>query len=200
LTAVNAPSAHRAAACLVYYDDSEVAGFSSMRRQPDLGGAVAGRFPIIPRVEEKIMALVKWEPWREMEDLFDRYVKSFGGLRAGTQEPIATGDWSPRVDISETDGEFVVKAEIPEVKKEDVRVTVEHGVLTLQGERKQEKEEKGKKFHRIERYYGSFRRSFSLPENVDESKVAASFKDGMLTIQLPKTSQAKPQSIEVKVD
>jgi HSP20 family protein len=113
---------------------------------------------------------------------------------------ITTGDWSPRVDISETDNEFVVKAEIPEVKKEDVKVSVDNGVLTIQGERKQEKEEKGKKFHRVERYYGSFVRSFTLPDNVDETKVKATFKDGMLSLQIPKTAETKPKAIEVKVE
>lgn len=146
------------------------------------------------------MALMKWDAWREMEDMFDRYMKSFGALRQGTHEPIASGDWLPRVDIAETEGEFVVKAEIPEVKKEDVHVTVENGVITLKGERKQEKEEKGKKFHRVERYYGSFCRSFSLPENVDESRVKAEFKDGVLTVQLPKSAEAKPKALEVKID
>lgn len=145
------------------------------------------------------MALVKWDTWREMEDLVDRYMKSFGSLRPATHEPMAAGDWSPRVDISETEGEFVVKAEIPEVKKEDLHVTVDNGVITLKGERKQEKEEKGKKFHRIERYYGSFCRSFTLPENVDESKVTAAFKDGVLTVELPKSGESKPKAIEVQV-
>lgn len=146
------------------------------------------------------MALVKWDAWREMEDLFDRYMKSFGSLRPGARETISAGDWSPRVDIAETEGEFVVKAEIPEVKKEDVHVTVDNGALTLRGERKQEKEESGKRFHRVERYYGSFCRVFSLPDNVDESKVKATFKDGMLTVQLPKTAEGKPKSLEVKVE
>jgi len=144
--------------------------------------------------------LTKWEPWREMEDLFDRYAKSFGPLRLKMDEPMAVGDWTPRVDIAETDTEFVVKAEIPEVKKEDVHVTVDKGVITLRGERKQEKEESGKKFHRIERHYGSFARSFSLPENVDESRVTAAFKDGVLTVQLPKTAESKPKAVDVKVD
>jgi HSP20 family protein len=117
-----------------------------------------------------------------------------------SQELITTGDWSPRVDISETDNEFVIKAEIPEVKKEDVKVSVDNGVLTVRGERKQEKEEKGKKFHRVERYYGSFVRSFTLPDNVDGTKIKASFKDGMLNVQIPKTAEAKPKPIEVKVE
>lgn len=146
------------------------------------------------------MAIVKWDPWREMEDLFDRYAKSAGLPRSASQEPLATQDWSPRVDISETDGEFLIKAELPEVKKDDVHVSVDNGVMTLRGERRQEKEEKGKKFHRIERHYGSFSRSFTLPDNVDASKIKATFKDGMLNLQLPKTTKSKPKSISVSID
>ena len=107
---------------------------------------------------------------------------------------------TPRVDISETDKEFAIKAEIPDVQKEDVKVSVDNGVVTIQGERKQEKEEKGKKFHRVERYYGSFVRSFTLPDNIDEANIKASFKDGMLNLQIPKSAVAKPKSIEVKVE
>ena len=113
---------------------------------------------------------------------------------------MAPGEWSPQVDIAETEKEFVIKAEIPEVKKEDVKVTVENGVLTIRGERKQEAEEKGKKFHRVERHYGSFTRSFTLPDNVDAANIKASFKDGMLALQIQKTVEAKPKSIEVKVE
>ena len=145
------------------------------------------------------MAIVKWDPFREMEDMFDRYTKAVGWPRRGSQELMATGDWSPRVDISETDHEFIIKAEIPEVKKEDVKVTVDNNVLTIRGERKQEKEEKGKKFHRVERYYGTFARSFTLPENVDQAKIEASFKDGMLNLRLPKTAEVRAKEIEVKV-
>jgi HSP20 family protein len=108
-------------------------------------------------------------------------------------------DWTPSVDISETESEYQIKAEIPDVKKEDVKVTVEDGVLTIQGERKQEKEEKGKKFHRIERSYGSFVRTFSLPDVIEEEKVKAEFKDGVLNLHLPKSEKAKPKAIEVKV-
>ena len=108
-------------------------------------------------------------------------------------------DWTPSVDISETDGEYLIKAEIPDVKKEDVKVTVEDGVLTIQGERKHEKEEKGTKFHRIERSYGTFVRTFSLPDVIDEEKVKADFKDGVLNLHLPKSEKAKPKAIEVKV-
>ncbi len=143
------------------------------------------------------MALARWQ---EIENMFDRYTRAMGLPRSGNQEVIATGDWAPRVDIAETDKAFEIKAEIPEVNKEDVKVTIDNGVLTIRGERKQEKEEEGKKFHRIERYYGSFTRSFTLPDNVDENKIKASFKDGMLNLQILKTEVAKPKAIEVKVE
>lgn len=112
---------------------------------------------------------------------------------------MTVADWAPTVDISETDAEYAIKAELPEVKKEDVKVTVEDGVLTLQGERKQEKEEKGKKYHRIERSYGRFVRSFTLPDTVDESKVKAEYTDGVLHLHLPKSEKAKPKQIDVKI-
>ena len=146
------------------------------------------------------MAIIRWDPWREIADKFDRYTREVGQPPAGSQEVMATGDWAPRVDIAETDEAFVIKAEIPEVNKEDVKVTVDNGVLTFRGERKQEKEEKGKKFHRVERHYGSFTRSFTLPDNVDETKIKASFKDGMLNLQIQKSEKAKPKVIDVKVE
>ena len=146
------------------------------------------------------MSIARWNPWRELEDVFTQYAKAGAGPRAGDHEAIRGGDWAPRVDIAETDKEFVIKAEIPEVQKEDVKVTVDKGVLAIRGERKQEKEEKDKKFHRIERHYGSFIRSFTLPENVEERGTKATFKDGMLTIQLPKTTLAKERSVEVKIE
>jgi len=146
------------------------------------------------------MGRVRPDPEQELQDVLDRYTRALGQPRAGSQEVIATGDWAPRVDIAETDKAFEIKAEIPEVNKEDVKVTVHNGVLTIRGERKQETEEKGKKFHRVERCYGSFTRSFTLPDNVDETKISASFKDGVLNIQIQKIEQAKPKSIEVKVE
>jgi len=108
-------------------------------------------------------------------------------------------EWAPRVDISEDDKEWLVKADLPEMKKEDVKVTVENGVLTITGERKFEKEEKNKKFHRIERSYGNFYRSFTLPDGADPDKVSAGFKDGVLNVHLPKSEKAKPKAVEVKV-
>jgi HSP20 family protein len=119
--------------------------------------------------------------------------------RTNGKEAMVVADWVPSVDVTETEGEYQIKAEIPDVKKEDVKVTVEGGVLTLQGERVREKEETGKKYHRVERSYGSFVRSFTLPELVDEEKVKAEFKDGILNLRLPKSEKAKPKAIEVTV-
>jgi HSP20 family protein len=153
------------------------------------------------------MSLVRWDPFRELEDMSERLNRAFGGVgRLGParaseagREALTVPDWAPVVDITETDDEYLIKAEIPEVKREDVKVSVENGVLTMQGERKQEKEEKGKKFHRVERYYGSFLRTFTVPDNVDDAKVRAEFKDGVLNVHLPKTEKAKPKAIDVKV-
>jgi HSP20 family protein len=147
------------------------------------------------------MQLTKWDPFREMDDVFDRYAKALTNWQRsrGNQEVMATGDWTPRVDIAETEKEFSIKVEIPGISREDVKITAENGVLTIKGERKQEKEEKGKKFHRIERSYGCFTRSFTLPENVDETKIEATFKDGMLKIQIPKTDEDKPKAIDIKI-
>jgi len=146
-------------------------------------------------------ALLRWDPFRELEEMSDRLNRMFArpATRTNGKETIVVADWTPTVDISETDGEYQIKAEIPDVKKEDVKVTLEDGVLTIQGERKQEKEEKGKKYHRVERSYGSFVRSFSLPDLIDEEKVKAEFKDGVLNLHLPKSEKAKPKAIEVKV-
>lgn len=150
------------------------------------------------------MNLVKWNPFRELEDVNNRLNSIFGRLpvRAESgQEMLAVTDWIPSVDISETDSAYLIKGEIPGVKKEDVKVTIEDGMITLRGERKQEKEDKGEKYHRIERCYGSFMRSFRLPDDAEESTVKAEFKDGMISVTLPKSEQAKnkPKQIEVTV-
>lgn len=147
------------------------------------------------------MTLVRWDPFRELEDMSERLNRVFSrpALRSNGKESMTVADWMPTVDISETDGEYLIKAELPEVKKEDVKVTVENGVLTLQGERRQEREEKGKKYHRVERSYGSFVRSFTLPESVDEGGVKAEYKDGVLNLHLPKSEKVKPKAIDVKV-
>jgi HSP20 family protein len=115
------------------------------------------------------------------------------------KEAMAVAEWSPLVDISEDDKEYVVKAELPEMKKEEIKINILDDVLSISGERKYEKEEKGKKYHRVERAYGSFMRSFTLPEDADGSKVSAEYKDGVLKVHLPKSEKARPKSIEVKV-
>lgn len=148
------------------------------------------------------MTLVRWDPFRELEDMSERLNRVFSRPAVPAKngkELLTVADWIPTVDISETEGEYVIKAELPDVKKEDVKVTLEDGVLTLTGERRQEKEEKNTKYHRVERSYGSFVRSFSLPDLVDETKVKAEYKDGMLNLHLPKSEKAKPRAIEVKV-
>ena len=148
-------------------------------------------------------ALTRWNQLKQLEALQHGLGSLFSRAPAqwpeGQEEPLAVAEWSPLVDISEDDKEYLIKAELPEVKKEDVKVTAEDGTLTIMGERKFEKEEKGKKYHRIERSYGNFTRSFTLPEAVKAEKVGAEFKDGILLIRLPKDERAKPKSIEVKV-
>jgi HSP20 family protein len=147
--------------------------------------------------------LGRWNPWKELEEMEKRLSTVFGPARSAAggdkQEAIAVTEWSPLVDITEDDKEFVVKAEIPEMKKEDIKINVHDDVLTISGERKYEKEEKGKKYHRVERAYGSFMRSFTLPEEADGTKVSAEYKDGVLKVHLPKSEKAKPKAIEVKI-
>ncbi|MGA7594271.1 MAG: Hsp20/alpha crystallin family protein [Gallionella sp.] len=148
------------------------------------------------------MSLVKWDPFVELEDVSKQLNRIFGRFPARTEpvrELLATADWAPSVDITETDAAYLIQGEIPGVNKEDVRINIEDGLLTISGERKQEKEEKNRKFHRIERAYGSFMRSFRLPDNIDEEAVKAEFKDGMLNVSLPKTTQPRNKTIKVSV-
>jgi HSP20 family protein len=147
------------------------------------------------------MSIVRYNPFQELEAMSERLNRVFerATLAGNGKEALFSFDWQPSVDIAETPEAFEIKAELPDVKKEDVKVFIENGELRISGERKQEKEEKGKKFHRIERSYGSFARSFTLPENVDDAKLTAEYKDGVLNVRLPKTEQAKPKSIAVKV-
>ena len=148
-------------------------------------------------------ALTQWNQLRELEALRHGLGSLFGRapvhLPEGQEEQIAVPEWAPLVDISEDDKEYLIKAELPEVKKEDVKVTAEEGTLTIMGERRFVKDEKGRKYHRVERAYGSFGRTFSLPDDASPAKVTADFKDGVLTVHLVKTARAKPQQIEVRV-
>jgi HSP20 family protein len=146
--------------------------------------------------------LTRWEPLRELEDLQNRLSNAFGRApvrRGNGREEITLADWSPLADITEDDKEYTIKTELPEVPPESVKVTVENGVLTISGERKFEKEEKGKTYHRVERAYGTFVRAFTLPDDAEADNIRAEFKDGMLTVHLPKSEKAKPKQIEVQV-
>jgi HSP20 family protein len=147
--------------------------------------------------------LTRWNQLRQLEALQHGLGNLFNRAPVqwpeGQEEQIAVPEWAPLVDISEDDKEYLIKAELPEVKREDVKVTAEEGTLTITGERKFEKEEKGKKYHRVERSYGNFVRNFSFPDDACPTKVSAEFKDGVLTVHLAKTEKAKPQQIEVKV-
>jgi HSP20 family protein len=166
----------------------------------------------IPLRKNLMNALTKWDPFRTMRwdpvrelDEFSSRLSSFFG-----RSPLKTDDeradeyltypeWSPAVDITEDDHEYLIKADLPEIRKEAIKVTVENGVLMISGERKREQEEKGRRYHRVERSYGSFVRSFTLPDDADGAKLSAEFKDGILKVHLPKTENAKRKAIEVKV-
>lgn len=142
------------------------------------------------------MTLIRWSPWRELESM-QRHLSRVlddSNMAPGMDE----NHWLPVVDISETADAIVVHAELPGIDKKDVKVDVKDGVLTISGERKYEKDVKEENVHRIERSYGSFSRSFSLPTHVDTNKVEARLEDGVLKVRLPKTETAKPKSIDVQ--
>lgn len=146
--------------------------------------------------------LTRWDPFKEMDELHRRLGSVFGltpQRPASGKEDMTVAQWLPLVDITEDDKEYLIKAELPEVRKDEVKVTVENGVLTISGERKFEKEESNKRYHRVERAYGSFTRSFAVPDDADDARVGAEFKDGVLTVRLAKSEKARPKSIEVKV-
>jgi HSP20 family protein len=148
------------------------------------------------------MAITRWRPFRDVvsiQDEMNRLFDDFFGrpvLKTGWTE----GVWSPTVDISEDKENVIIKSEMPGMSKDDVKISIQDNVLTLKGEKKQEKEEKDKNYHRIERNYGSFCRSFQLPTSVKSDKVKASYKDGVLSVTLPKTEEVKPKEIPVSID
>jgi HSP20 family protein len=148
------------------------------------------------------MSLTRWDPFRELEDMSARLTRLLGqpeAREAADNGGLSLAAWAPAIDVQETDAEYLIKADLPDVKKDDVKVQIQDGFLSVTGERKQEKEEKGKRFHRVERAYGRFERRLSLPTEVDPNKVAAEFKDGVLQVHLPKSPAAKPQTIAVTV-
>jgi HSP20 family protein len=152
----------------------------------------------------KPTTLLRWNPLKEMEEMQNRMATLFGPepvqfLNPVLDEKLTTSDWMPSVDITEDEKEYLFKVDLPEMKKEDVKVTYDEGVLAITGERKVEKEEKNKRFHRIEREHGRFLRSFTLPDNADATKIAAEFKEGVLVLHLPKNEKARPKVLEVKI-
>ena len=148
------------------------------------------------------MTLVRWnDPFREFAQLQDRINRVFSDAYGRGDEGLMTsGTWTPPVDIYQNgDHEVVLKAELPDMTREDIDITVDNGTLTIRGEKKFSSEVKEEAFHRIERRYGSFSRSFSLPQTVDAGKVAADYKDGVLSVRLPLREEAKPRQIKVEV-
>lgn len=158
------------------------------------------------------MNLAQWDPLRELDEFSDRLTQLFrrsgpsrsaalttGASGAESRETLAIPDWVPAVDITETPTEYQLKVELPEVKRDQVKVSVQNNLLRIEGERSMEKEEKNTRVHRVERLYGTFLRTFTIPQDVDGSNIAADFKDGMLCVHLPKTEQAQQQSREIQI-
>ena len=146
------------------------------------------------------MSIIRWEPFGATDDVFARMPSIFGRMPKGFDfNGNKTLDWAPSVDISETDTEFLVRAELPAVKKEDVRITVDDGMLTISGERKQKTEEKDEKLHRVESVYGKFSRSFTLPENTNVDTIRAESKDGVITVHVTKVKSEPKKPTEIKV-
>lgn len=144
-----------------------------------------------------------WDPFREMEGLLDRYNRATGRALTGSEDEgaVTLADWSPSVDIEESDDSYLIKADLPGVKKENIDVTFDKGVLGILGEKREEKEtgEQGSKRHRTERFTGRFERYFTLPSEINVEGIDASYRDGVLSLLIPKAREAKPKSIEVAV-
>jgi HSP20 family protein len=148
------------------------------------------------------MAIVRWDPFREFSQLQERINRAFSDAygRSGDDALLTSGSWVPPVDIYQNgDHELVLKAELPDMTREDIDITVDNGTLTIKGNKKFSTEVKEDQFHRIERRYGAFSRSFSLPPTVDPNKVGAEYKSGVLTVRLPLREEAKPRQIKVDV-
>ncbi|HEY5559592.1 MAG TPA: Hsp20/alpha crystallin family protein [Steroidobacteraceae bacterium] len=151
------------------------------------------------------MTLIRWEPFRELDDIFARYNPFLSRLPAGrlataVEQTDAESTWTPVANISETEAEYLIKAELPEVSKEDVKVTVDEDVITISGERRKEVEQKDEKVHRIESFYGSFSRSFRLPDDADVAAIRAESRNGILKVRVPKKPAPRARTVEVQVN
>lgn len=144
------------------------------------------------------MTLIPWESMKNIEDMLDRYSRSLPWNRGSSWSMMS--EWNPRVDISETDGTYMIKADIPGVEKKDLKVCLDQGVLTIQGERRQEQHEDHARLHRMERFYGNFTRSFTLPADAESSGLVAEAHDGQLTVKVPKkVATPSAEAIQVPV-
>ena len=143
------------------------------------------------------MSLIRWNPFGDLDDFFGRLPRGLVTRQGGF--PAEGVDWRPAANITENDKEYTIKADLPEVKKDDINVSVREGVLTLSGERRYEKSTEDEKEHRRETFHGTFERSFSVPENVDVDAIKADTKDGVLIVHLPKKAVTKPESVSIKV-
>lgn len=155
----------------------------------------------LERWEPRVQSLGRWDPFAEMDDVRREMDRAFGEFFGWTPFRMATAEamWSPMVDIHETEDNILVVAELPGVKQGDIQVSIDGDVLTLKGERKRETEVTKDQYHRIERNYGKFERSIMLPSVIDADRVKATYRDGVLEIQLPKKEEAKPKGIKVEV-
>jgi len=148
------------------------------------------------------MTVIRWTPIRELATMQERMNRLFEDVMKPpyrSDEGFAAPAWAPAVDIYETDREVVLKAEIPEMREKDIEIKVEDNILTVSGERQMTNDVKEENYHRIERSYGSFRRSFTLPHTVDREKITAAYKDGVLKVLLPKKEEVKPKQIKIDV-
>jgi len=145
------------------------------------------------------MSLIRWEPFAGMDDAFNRLMGPAARFALSENRLGSRFEWAPSVDISETGNEFLIRAELPAVKKEDLQITFDDGMLTVSGERRQKVDDKSEKFHRVESFHGKFSHSFALPESVDVAAIKADSKDGIVTIHVPKTKTEATKPIEIKV-
>ena len=144
------------------------------------------------------MNVIRWDPYRELSTFADRFNRALGSATARDRdEEMSLGAWIPPVDIAEDRERITLTAELPGFREDQVKIQMEGGVLTIRGERKFEEEKDGRNFHRIERSYGQFVRSFTLPNNVDREQIRASFDNGLLRIEMPKTAEARPREIKI---
>ena len=144
------------------------------------------------------MTLVRWDPFREVAALQERMNRAFGDVYGRSATEDLSGRWTPAVDIYESPDALVLKAELPDMKREDIHITVENGMLTLSGERRADSDVRQEQYHRVERSYGAFSRSFSLPATVDGGRASAEYKNGVLTVKLPRREDAKPKQINIE--